>query len=101
ITINKKNSSISISLYNYTKNIISKFNKGDIYKYTTPVDTSLKLVKDNNKANKEDIKLYQQQIGCLIWLAIKVRINITFTVNLYARFIANPNNIYFKALDRI
>lgn len=101
ININKEKQYFTISLYNYTKTIIKKFNKENIYKYTTPVDLTLKLTKNKNQATKQDIQIYQQEVGSLIWLAIKTRPDIAFAVNQVARFMSNPFIIHFKALDRI
>jgi len=85
----------------YTKNIINKYNKQDLTPINTPSDLGTQLIKSNTKASKEDIKLFQQQIGALLYLSLKTRPDITYAVNLCSRFMANPDKLHFKALDRI
>jgi len=59
------------------------------------------LHKAEEKASKEDLTLYQQQIGSLIYLSTKTRPDITFAVNRCARFMSNLDMTYFKALNCI
>ena len=99
--INKDNKELYINQTNYILDIIRKYNKQDLLPVLTPVELDIQLIKSNTKATKEDIILYQQQIGALLYLALKTRPDITYTVNRCSRFISNPNKIYFKALDRI
>ena len=98
ITNNKE---VFINQHKYTSDIINKYNKQDLTPISTPVDLGVQLIKSDSKANKEDIKLYQQQIGALLYLALKTRPDITYAVNKCSRFMSNPNKLHFKALDRI
>jgi len=98
ITNNKE---VFINQHKYTSDIINKYNKQDLTPISTPVDLGVQLIKSDSKASKEDIKLYQQQIGALLYLALKTRPDITYAVNKCSRFMSNPNKLHFKALDRI
>ena len=59
------------------------------------------MEKSTEVSTKEDINNYQQQVGSLIYLAINTRPDISFAVNRCARYMANPNQSHFRALDRI
>jgi hypothetical protein len=85
----------------YLQNLKTRFNKDKLNLVSTPVDLGTQLHKSDTKANKEELKLYQQQIGSLIYLNTKTRPDITYTVNRYARFMSNLGPKHFKALDRI
>ena len=85
----------------YLQNLKTRFNKDKLNPVSTPVDLGTQLHKSNTKANKEELKLYQQQIGSLIYLSTKTRLDITYAVNRCARFMSNPGPEHFKALDRI
>jgi len=61
----------------------------------------LKLYKNTEQAIIKDVKNYQSQISSLIYLALKIRSDITFIVNYCARFMSNPNKNHFLAVNRI
>ena len=99
-TINN-NKELYINQHKYTQDIINKYNKQDLIPISTPINLGVQLIKSNTQANKEDIKLYQQQIGALLYLALKTRPDITYAVNKCSRFMSNPDKSHFKALDQI
>jgi len=101
INLNYKDKSIYINQNKYLKTILKRFNKDKLNPISTPIELGLQLNKNNEQANKEDITKYQQQVGSLIYLAIKTRPDIVYAVNRCARFMSNPNISHFKALDRI
>ena len=101
IDIDRKNKTILIHQTKYTLNAISKYNKGGTIKYPTPFEPGVKLRKATTKAAEEDITLYQQQIGALLYLALKTRPDIAFAINKLSRFSTNPDQSHFKALDRV
>ena len=95
------NKELYINQSKYTREIIKKYNKQDLLPVLTPVELGVQLIKSNTQASKEDIKLYQKQIGALLYLAFKTRPDITYIVNKCSRFMSNPNKLHFKALDRV
>jgi hypothetical protein len=101
IKLDYKNKSILIHQNKYLNNLLKRFNKENLNPVSTPVELGIQLNKSEEQANKEDIKLYQQQIGSLIYLSTKTRPDITYGVNRCARFMSNPNISHFKALDRL
>jgi len=101
INHNINSKELTINQNKYLNNIKVRFNKDKLTPISTPIELGTKLDKNKEQANSEDIKLYQQQIGSLIYLSTKTRPDIAFAVNKSARFMANPNIEHFKALDRI
>jgi len=85
---------------NYTRNILEKYNKINLYPKNNPLPSS-KLQGNKLKASKEDISLYQQYIGSLLYLALKTRPDITFPVQYCARYCSNPGILHFQAVDNI
>ena len=85
----------------YTTKCIERFDKLNVRRFNTLVISNLKLQKSDKQASADEIKLYQQQIGALIYLAIKTRPDIIFGVNLCSRFISNLGKEYWNALERI
>jgi hypothetical protein len=75
----------------YTHNILNKYNKEHLYPVNTPI-TGEKLLKNIKQATQSDIKLYQQQIGSLLYLALKTRPDIAFATQQCAKYASNPNN---------
>ena len=96
---NKK--SIRLNQNKYTSKLLDKFNKKDFAPVLSPVEQGVNLEKALEQASAQSINQYQQEVGSLIYLAMNTRPDITFAVNRCARFMANPNQTHFKAVDRI
>jgi hypothetical protein len=102
ISINYKDKTLFIHQGIYTKKLLKKFSIYNLYKpILIPGEPGIKLRKSTSQASKYDINKYQKQIGSILYLALKTRPNITFSTTNYARYISNPNNEYFNALNRI
>ena len=59
------------------------------------------MTKNTEQASNSEIKVYQQEVGSLLYLSTRTRPEITFVVNHYARFMLNPNKSHFQALNYI
>jgi len=59
----------------------------------------IKLQKANLDPLKEDLKSFQQEVGSLLYLATKTRLDIAFAMGNYTRYISKPNKTYFTALN--
>ena len=101
VETNYKNKTIHLNQHKYAKKLLEKFNKNNLTPVTSPVELRINLEKSLDQASAENIHRYQQEVGSLIYLAMNTRPDITFAVNRCARFMANPNDSHFKALDRI
>src|SRR4030095_16978596 len=100
INIDRQNKILYMHQSKYTHNILIKYNKDHLYPVNTP-STGEKLLRNTGEATQGDIKLYQQQVGYLLYLALKTRPDIAFATQQCAKYASNPNNLHFKAVDRI
>lgn len=96
-----KTKHIRINQKKYTMKLLSKFNKSNMTPVTSPVELGVYIEKSKDQATEANIQRYQQEVGSLIYLAINTRPDISFAVNRCARFMSNPNDTHFRALDRI
>ena len=62
------------------------------------MDSSTKLVKGGDEDACVDQQLYQSAVGCLLYLSIATRPDITFDV---AKFCAKPTKQHWVAVKRI
>ena len=100
ITINNSNKTVNISQIKYTKALLNKFGKR-YPKVNIPALPGIKLRKSTKQASKLEIHDFQSQIGGLLYLALKTRPDIAFSVIKLNRYITNPDNSHFNALNRI
>lgn len=92
---------INMNQNKYTVNLLERFDKNNMNPVTSPVEMGINLERSLETASETNIHKYQQQVGSLIYLAINTRPDIAFAVNRCARYMANPNESHFRALDRI
>ena len=66
-----------------------------------PVDTSTKLVKGGEEDTCVDQQLYQSAVGCLLYLSVATRPDITYAVGNVAKLCAKPTKQHWVAVKRI
>jgi hypothetical protein len=101
ITIDYKAKKLYISQIKYIDKLLTKFNiyNNNTYKNKDiPGEPGIKLSKNITIASNTDIKQYQKEIGSLLYLALKTRPDIAFSVSNCARFMSNPSQEHFKAI---
>ena len=101
ILIDYKNKKLHMHQNNYTRNILEKYNKNNLYPKNNPLPTEKLRGNNNNKATQAEKTIYQKYIGSLLYLALKTRPDIAFAVQYYARYCSNPGILHFKAVDNI
>jgi hypothetical protein len=101
MNIKIENKTIYIDQKKYILNILERFNKLNLLPVSTPVDLGVQIKKYDQQATKEEINLYQKQVGALLYLSIRTRPDIAYAVSKASRYTQNPGPIHFKALDRI
>ena len=99
--ITKDNQSLSIDQIKYINNMLQRFNKDKLNPVSTPTDLGVQVIKYDEKATQDDITLYQQQVGSLLYLSTRTRPDIAYAVSRCSRYASNPGPIHFSALDRI
>lgn len=65
------------------------------------MDSKLKLVPNIEQASKDDIKLFQGIIGCLLYITLGTRPDITYAVIRLTKYASNPSKEHFIAIKRI
>jgi reverse transcriptase-like protein len=101
IAINNSSQVLKIDQIKYINNMLQRFNKDKLNLVSTPTDLGVQLLKYDQKATQENITLYQQQVGSLLYLSTRTRPDIAFAVSRCSRYASNPGPIHFNALDRI
>ncbi|CAM8993619.1 unnamed protein product [Rhodiola kirilowii] len=94
-----KDDGIFISQSKYTKNLIKKFDLEKASHKRTPAATHLKITKDD-AGTKVDRTMYRSMIGSLLYLTAS-RPNITYAVQVCARYQADPKESYLLQVKRI
>ncbi|KAI9174421.1 hypothetical protein LWI28_017005 [Acer negundo] len=90
---------IMLNQSKYARNLVKMFGLESGKEFETPMSTTVKLGKDE-KGKSVDQSLYRSMIGSLLYLTAS-RPDICFSVDLCARFQANPNESHLKAVKRI
>nr|GEU75133.1 hypothetical protein [Tanacetum cinerariifolium] len=83
----------------YVKEMLKKFGLEDSKPTKTPMSTEIKLTKDDEADSVDSFK-YRGMIGSLLYLTAS-RLDIMFSVCLYARFPENPKTTHLEAVKRI
>ncbi|KAF3805731.1 hypothetical protein GCG54_00005093, partial [Colletotrichum gloeosporioides] len=97
--IDRPNKSFFMHQTKYTQKILNKYNKININPSITPMRDNIKLYINKYYASKEEILQFQQQIGALLYLALKTRFDIALAVIILSRYTTNPSKEHFIALD--
>ena len=92
---------IKLCQESYIEKVLARFNMTDYKPKDTPMDSKVKLEPNPNQANKEEINLFQQIIGCLLFLTLATRPDICYAVIKLARFASNPSAYHMIALKNV
>jgi hypothetical protein len=97
--VKESNSRMILTQSHYMEKVLSRFSYSDYKPVSTPYDTSLILRK--NKRIMRDQLRYSQIIGSLMYLASATRPDISFAVSKLSRFVSNPGDDHWKAIERV
>jgi transposase InsO family protein len=107
IVRNRAARTISLSQTALIDRIISQFGQSDAFPVDTPMDSGLKLRRpDRTKLTPEELatlaKLpYRSLVGCLIYLAIASRLDITYAVQQLSQFLDCYSFAHWNAAIRV
>jgi hypothetical protein len=99
IKLIKKDSGITLSQSHYVEKVLSSFGFMDSKPNPTPYDPSVTLRK-NKKIARDQLR-YSQIIGSLMYLASATRLDISFAVCKLSRYMSNPDDNHWHALERV
>ena len=81
------------------ENVLSRFGFSDCAPAPIPYDSSV-LLRKNQRIARDQLR-YSQIIGSLMYLASATRPNISFAVCKLSRFVSNPRDDHWRALERV
>ncbi|GKF56389.1 zinc finger, CCHC-type containing protein [Tanacetum coccineum] len=90
---------IAISQSHYIENVLKKFNYFDCTPMSTPMDTSEKLMLNNDKVVSQ--LEYSRVIGCLMYAMTCTRPDIAFAVGKLSRYTSNLGTQHWQAIQRV
>jgi hypothetical protein len=93
------NGGIILLQSHYVEKILSRFGYSDCKSSPTPYDPSV-LIRKNRKIARDQLR-YSQIIGSLMYLASATRPDISFAVSKLSRFVSNPGDVHWHALERV
>lgn len=87
-----------LSQERYISKILDKFKMPDCNPVSTPIDAGTKWKKPSGQQTSAPFKAL---LGCLLYLTLMSRPDITFAVSLFSRFQSNPDDTHWTGLKRI
>ena len=79
--------------------VLSLFGYSDCTPISTPYDPSV-LLRKNRRITRDQLR-YSQIIGSLMYLASATRPGISFAMSKLSRFVSNPRDDHWHALERV
>lgn len=96
--ITRNENKITLDQAGYTRKILERFHMSECNPAPTPMETGLKLKKSENKNCKLD---YRNLIGCLMYLSVCSRPDISFAVSYLSQFNDCFSEEHWKAAKRV
>ena len=90
---------ITLLQSHYVEKVLGRFGYMDSKPSPTPYDPSL-MFRKNKRLGKDQLR-YSQFIGSLVYLASATRPDISFAVSKLSRFMSNPRDNHWRALERV
>jgi hypothetical protein len=90
---------ITLLQSHYVEKVLSRFVYSDCRTSPTPYDPSVILRKNRGTARNQ--LTYSQIIGSLMYLTSAMRPDIAFAVRKLSRFVSNPGDDHWQALERV
>jgi hypothetical protein len=106
IHLDRSRKQLFINQSNFVKKILAKFNMDTCNAITTPADPCSRISAQMLPSTEEE-KLdmsnlpYREAVGCLLYLSITCRPDISFVVSQVAKFCQNPGRAHWIAVKRV
>jgi hypothetical protein len=93
------NGGVTLVQSHYVEKILTRFGYSECEPAPTPYDSS-KLLKKNRRITRDQLR-YSQIFGSLMYLASATRPDISFAMRKLSRFVSNPRDDNWRALERV
>jgi hypothetical protein len=102
IDYDKTGGTLSLGQEKYTESILRRFGMLKCNAATTPMATSKKLEKQEGQCKNPDLQtLYRQKVGCMMFLAVSTRPDISYAVKELSRHLVHPAETHMQAAKRV
>ena len=92
---------MTINQENFLKSILKRYGMEDSKPVSTPMEPGKKFQKLSETETPVEVKLYQQMIGSLTYVATATRPDIAAAVNILSKYMANPGKEHMEGVKRI
>jgi hypothetical protein len=96
-----KRGQMKLSQEAYIDKMLARFDMTSCKPKNIPLDPKIRLEPNPNKATKAEVTWFQQLIGCLLFLMLATRPDISYCVIKLARFASNPSDTHTLALKNL
>lgn len=96
----RNNNALYLSQKQYLINVLRKFQMYDCKCVTTPMESKLQLKSDSNN-NQSTSNPYRELIGCLMYVTLTTRPDLSAATNYFSRFQSDPSDEHFVHAKRI
>jgi hypothetical protein len=95
----EENGGVTLVQSHYVEKVLSRFGYCDCAPALTSYDPSV-ILRKNRKISRDQLR-YSQIVGSLMYLASATRPDISFAVSKLSRFVSNPGDTHWNALERV
>jgi hypothetical protein len=101
IKIDLTDDGITLSQQTYIDKILERFGMQDCHSVSTPLDPNHKLRAGTSDERTDDITLYQQIIGSLMYAVTGTRPDLAYSVTHLSQFSSSPTSTHLQAAKRV
>lgn len=101
ITRDKKQQTIHLGQPDYIELLVKKFQMTSCFPKSVPADPETHLIKPAGESPTDTAFPYREAVGCLLYLVLVSRPEISFSVGQVARFIERHNSSHIKVVRHI
>jgi hypothetical protein len=101
IDYDRSKRSVTLSQKQYVESILSRFQIQPKEKASVPADRNKRVYAHDGVASTEEVTLYLEMVGSLLYLAHVTRPDICYAVSYASRFCANPGPDHFSIVRKV
>jgi hypothetical protein len=97
----RSNRKMRIHQIPYLLKVLKKFNLNSHETKVAPLPEKLQLIKNTAQADKASIRLFQSQIGSILYAMLGTRPDIAYTTIQLSQYASNSSDQHFKAINHL